>query len=128
MLRQGEGIAIIGIGTAINHGLAASELWETEGRAPLTVFNARFAKPLPEKQLLDLAARHPRLLLVEENVLAGGFSSAVLEFLNANGLKNDVRRLGLPDVYIEHGPAKKLREQAGLCAQGVLAELKKFQS
>lgn len=128
VLRQGEGIAIIGIGTAINHGLAASELWETEGRAPLTVFNARFAKPLPEKQLLDLAARHPRLLLVEENVLAGGFSSAVLEFLNANGLKNDVRRLGLPDVYIEHGPAKKLREQAGLCAQGVLAELKAFQS
>ncbi len=127
-LRQGEGIAIIGIGTAINHGLAASELWEAEGRAPVTVFNARFVKPLPEKQLLDLAARHLRLLLVEENVLAGGFSSAVLEFLNANGLKNDVRRLGLPDVYIEHGPAQKLREQAGLCAQGVLAELKAFQS
>lgn len=126
LLREGEDIAIIGIGTAVNHGLAGGDLWEKEGRGPVTVFNARFAKPLPEKQILDLAAGHERLLLVEENVLAGGFASAVLELLNAHGLKNKVRCLGLPDAYIQHGPAKYLREQAGLCAEGVLGELKKL--
>ncbi len=124
ILQEGKEIAIIGIGTAVNHGLSAGKLWEEDGGAPVTVFNARFVKPLPEKQLLDIAARHQRLLILEENVLSGGFSSAVLEFFNARGLKNQVNRIGLPDVYIQHGPAKYLREQVGLCAQGVLAALK----
>ena len=62
----------------------------------------------------------------EENILAGGFSSAVLELLNANGLKNKVLCLGLPDAYIQHGPAKLLRERVGLCASGVLAALRAF--
>ena len=124
ILREGEDIAIIGIGTAVNAGLAANDLWVAQGHKPVTVFNARFAKPLPEQQILDLAARHKGLVLVEENALAGGFSSAVLELLSAAGLKNNIRRLGLPDVYIEHGPAKLLREQIGLCAKGVLEALK----
>ena len=67
-----------------------------------------------------------RILLLEENILAGGFSSAVLELLNANGLKNNVLCLGLPDAYIQQGPAKILRERIGLCAEGALAALKKL--
>jgi 1-deoxy-D-xylulose-5-phosphate synthase len=123
VLQNGADIAIIGIGTAVNAGLAANKLWRDKGGKSVTVFNARFVKPLPEKQILTLASRHKHLLLLEENALAGGFSSAVLEFLSANGLKNNVSRLGLPDIYIEHGPAQRLREQLGLCAQGVLAAL-----
>ena len=90
------------------------------------MFNARFVKPLPEKQILDIAAKHERILLLEENILAGGFSSAVLELLNANGLKNKVLCLGLPDAYVQHGPAKLLRERIGLCASGALAAFKEL--
>ncbi len=126
ILQRGKNIAVIGIGTAVNAGLAAGLLWEEEGNGPITVFNARFAKPLPEKQILAIAAEHECILLLEENVLAGGFSSAVLELLNANGLKNNVLCLGLPDAYIQQGPAKILRERIGLCAEGALAALKKL--
>ena len=99
LLREGKDIAIIGIGTAVNHGLGGGDLWEQEGHAPVTVFNARFAKPLPEKQILDLAVGHERLLLMEENVLAGGFASAVLELLNA-ALTNTPAVDGMEEVLL----------------------------
>lgn len=75
------------------------------------VFDARWVKPLPEKQLLELAGRFDRILCIEENALEGGFSSAVLELLSDNGaLKGQhIRRMGLPDAFIEHGAQPLLR-------------------
>ncbi len=111
----------------MNCGLSGAELWEQQGRPRPTVFHARFVKPLPEAQLLELAATHKHLLVIEENMLSGGFSSAILEFYNQHGLADKVTRLGLPDSFIEHGPVKILREKIGLSGKGVLAALQAFE-
>ena len=80
-----------------------------------TVADARFAKPLDEELIERLAAEHDVLVTVEENVLAGGFGSAVLEHLADRDLLRDTRvlRFGLPDRYVTHGKPALLREEVG---------------
>ena len=121
VLRQGEKITVIAVGNRAHPALEAAALVEKElGFSPL-VFDPVWIKPLPEEQLADLARRFDRLLIVEEGVLAGGFSSAVLEFLNDHGLLRGqrIRRLGLPDSFVEHGKQLQLREMLGLRSQGI---------
>lgn len=121
VLRQGEHIAVIAVGNRAHPALEAAALAERElGFSPL-VFDPVWLKPLPEAQLADLARRFDRLLIVEEGSLAGGFSSAVLEFLNDQGLLRGqrIRRLGLPDYFVEHGKQLQLREILGLRSQGI---------
>ena len=92
----------------------------------MAVFDARWIKPLPEKQLLDLVARFDRILFAEENALAGGFSSAVLELLVDNGTLRGqrIKRIGLPDAFVEHGTQTQLRHRLGLDDEGVYLTLK----
>ena len=93
-----------------------------------SVFDACWVKPLPEEQILALAGENDALLLVEENSLLGGFSSAVLELLadhDALG-KLKIRRLGLPDRFLPHGPQRRLRADVGLNVQGILAALEEL--
>ncbi|MGE9985158.1 1-deoxy-D-xylulose-5-phosphate synthase [Desulfovibrio sp. SGI.169] len=121
VLRQGENIAVIAVGNRAHPALEAAALAEKElGFSPL-VFDPVWLKPLPEAQLTDLARRFDRLLIVEEGALAGGFSSAVLEFFNDHGLLRGqrIRRLGLPDCFVEHGKQLQLREILGLRSQGI---------
>lgn len=121
VLRQGEKIAIIAAGNRAHPALEAATLVEKElGFSPL-VFDPIWLKPLPEEQLADLARRFDRLLIVEEGALAGGFSSAVLEFLNDHSLLRGqrIRRLGLPDSFVEHGKQLQLRELVGLRSRGI---------
>ena len=93
-----------------------------------TVFDARWVKPLPEEQILALAANHDALLLVEENALMGGFTSAVLELLSDHDMlgRLTVRRLGLPDRFIPHGPVRRLRDDVGLNVPGISAALEEL--
>ncbi len=88
-------------------------------------FDACWVKPLPEAQILDLARTHDALLLVEENARLGGFSSAVLELLADHDLLKQltIRRLGLPDRFIEHGPVLRLRSDVGLSVNSIAATL-----
>ena len=98
---------------------AAKEL-EKQGFGA-TVVNVRFVKPLDEPLILSLAAQHGRILTVEENVLAGGFGSAVLELLADRDLFGvTVKRLGIPDIFMEHGTQDILRKKYGLDAAGIL--------
>ena len=91
----------------------------------VAVFNARFIKPLPLAQLLELAKTHKRWLTVEENVLEGGFGSAVVEALSDAGALCGlmVKRLGLPDAFVEHGSQKALRALCGIDQPGIEAAL-----
>jgi 1-deoxy-D-xylulose-5-phosphate synthase len=82
--------------------------------------NARFVKPLDIELILGLARKTRKIVTVEENVLQGGFGSAVLELLQTHGLDHvNVRCIGLPDEYIEHGPQSILRHKYGLDAEGI---------
>jgi 1-deoxy-D-xylulose-5-phosphate synthase len=121
LLKDGSDIAVLAVGSRVYPALeAARELGRQEGLS-VAVLNARFVKPLAEAQILELARKTGRLLLVEENILAGGFGSAVLELLADNGALGglEVRRVGLKDCFVEHGGQRELRAKHGIDKHGI---------
>ncbi|HMJ08053.1 MAG TPA: transketolase C-terminal domain-containing protein, partial [Pyrinomonadaceae bacterium] len=86
-----------------------------------TVVNARFVKPLDGDTILRLAQAAPLIVTIEEAYLAGGFGSAVIELLEANGLQDKVKvvRMGVPDEIVSHGDPKQLLAEYGLNADGI---------
>jgi len=118
VVREGEDLLIVALGASVYPSLKAADELEKLGYQA-TVVNARFVKPLDESLILNLAARRGRVLTVEENVLQGGFGSAVLELLMDRGLMVPVQRLGIPDIFVEHGSSAILREKYGLDAKGI---------
>ena len=121
ILMEGVNLAVIAVGNRAHPALEAARFVEKDLGFRQLVFDPVWIKPLPEKDLADIAGRFSKLLIVEEGVLAGGFSSAVLEFLNDRGLLGGltVKRLGLPDDFIEHGTQMELREMLGLRSSGI---------
>ena len=120
VLRRGGDLAILAYGPLVHTALEAAEVMARSG-VEATVVNARFAKPLDVDLILELAQGHDLLVTLEENALAGGFGSAVLETLEDHRpVRAHVRRLGLPDVFVEHGSQEILRRKYGLALQGVL--------
>jgi 1-deoxy-D-xylulose-5-phosphate synthase len=125
LLREGERIAFLGYGFGAQVALgAAARLLEDHG-LDCTVADGRFAKPLDGELIARLAAEHDLLVTVEENVLAGGFGSAVLEFLADRDLagRSRVMRFGLPDRYVTHGKPALLREEVGLTPEAVASRV-----
>ena len=85
------------------------------------VVNPIFVKPLDVDLILDAAGSTRRMVTVEENVLAGGFGSAILEVLADTGMEGvSVHRIGMPDSFIEHGTAADQRRRLQLDAQGIV--------
>jgi 1-deoxy-D-xylulose-5-phosphate synthase len=85
-----------------------------------SVINARFIKPLDKERLLSISARIPRLITIEENVLQGGFGSAIIECLNEAELNNyKVKRLGIHDIFLEQGNPERLRAKYSLDEEGI---------
>ena len=119
LLRDGEDIAIIAIGSMVAPALKAAEELAVSG-IEAAVVNARFAKPLDRKLILEVAKRTGRVVTVEENVLSGGFGSGVVDLLRSSDAGNiRVICLGLPDEFIEHGTQAGLRSMYGLDAEGI---------
>ncbi|MGZ5419858.1 MAG: 1-deoxy-D-xylulose-5-phosphate synthase [Solirubrobacterales bacterium] len=119
-LLPGEKVALLGYGYGVQVALRAAELLREKGLEP-TVADGRFAKPLDGELTEKLAAEHDLLVTVEENVLAGGFGSAVLEHLEDHGPREraHVLRVGLPDRYVTHGKPALLREEVGFTGEDV---------
>jgi 1-deoxy-D-xylulose-5-phosphate synthase len=113
LLRDGRDIVLLGIGqTAIPALKAAQDLAGLGIDA--AVVNARFVKPLDQQLLLELFTRIPRVITIEDHVIAGGFGSAVLELLADEGVHDVlVKRLGVPDRFIPHGTQDELRKMCG---------------
>jgi 1-deoxy-D-xylulose-5-phosphate synthase len=120
LLKDGRDAAIIALGHMVYPSLKAAEQLELEG-IDVGVVNARFVKPLDKELILDRALKIGTLITVEENALQGGFGSAVLELLEEQNLTQvRVKRIGLPDIFIEHGSQKALRDKYGLTARGII--------
>jgi 1-deoxy-D-xylulose-5-phosphate synthase len=119
ILTHGDDLTIIAVGSSVSPSLKAAEMLREEGIASCVV-NARFIKPLDEDLILSLAEKTKRIVTVEENVLAGGFGSAVLECLNNAGMADvAVLRIGIADAFVEHGAQSLLRKKYGLDAEGI---------
>lgn len=126
ILREGNQGVIIAVGTMVKPSLEAAEKLAGEGIS-LFVMNARFVKPLDREKILDLANRTGVIITVEENVLEGGFGTAVLELLEEEGFEEvKVKRLGFPDRYIEQGEQAELRSLFGLDAEGITLKIREF--
>jgi 1-deoxy-D-xylulose-5-phosphate synthase len=119
ILMDGEDVVIIAVGNTVNSSLKAAEMLRIDGIEPCVV-NARFIKPLDEDLIISLSRHVKTLITVEENVLAGGFGSAVIECLNKAGLTDVlVKRIGINDEFVEHGSQKILRKKYGLDEEGI---------
>jgi len=112
ILREGRRVAIVGYGAGVAKALEAADLLAAED-LPVTVADARFAKPLDLGLLAQLSAEHELLVTVEEGVLAGGFGSAVWEALSEVGSAPRILRVGVPDRYVTHGKPALLHEEIG---------------
>ncbi len=123
LLCGGERVALLGYGYGVSVALATAEALGAHDLNP-TVADARFAKPLDSELLERLAIGHDLLVTIEENVLPGGFGSAVLEhledaFAERREERARVLRIGLPDRYVTHGKPALLRAEVGLTGEGV---------
>jgi 1-deoxy-D-xylulose-5-phosphate synthase len=119
VLKEGKDLTLIALGSMVQPSLEAAAEMEKEGLSA-TVINCRFVKPL-DKKLADYARRNGKVLVVEENIQQGGLGSAVLELFSDAGLREvTVKRLGLPDSFVEHGPVEVLREKLGLDKTGII--------
>ena len=124
LLRDGKDLVIAAIGHTVMPALKAAEDLTSLG-IEAAVVNARFVKPLDKTLFRDLLGRVPRLITVEDHVVAGGFGSAVIELLADEGLSGvEVKRLGVPDRFIPHGTQDELKKLCGFdkdaIAQAVL--------
>ncbi len=110
-----DDILIIAIGHAVGEAVRACQTLRQSHAVSATVINARFVKPLDTDLLTRYAMRIPHILTVEENTREGGFGSAVLEALTDAGLSGfKLQRIGIRDVFVEHGPQKLLRRINGV--------------
>jgi 1-deoxy-D-xylulose-5-phosphate synthase len=122
LLAEGERVALLGYGYGVQVALAAARLLG-EHDLSVTVADGRFAKPLDTELVRRLAREHELVVTIEENVLPGGFGSAVLEHLEDAftdpGSRARVMRIGLPDRYVTHGKPALLREEVGFTGEAV---------
>ena len=126
LVRAGADGALIACGAPLADCVAAAEELSAEG-VELAVINARFVKPLDTRTILRAVREQPFVLTVEESCLAGGFGSAVLEAANAAGVETShIRRLGIPDQYIEHADRGELLAELGLSSAAIADACRKL--
>jgi 1-deoxy-D-xylulose-5-phosphate synthase len=119
VLKDGKDVALIALGSTVYPALSAAHRLEKEGVSAMVV-NARFVKPIDRALVTSVAAIVPKIITVEENVLQGGFGSTVLEFLNELDIPSvRVKRIGIPDIFIEQGTQAELRKRYGLDEDGI---------
>ncbi|GAM69168.1 1-deoxy-D-xylulose 5-phosphate synthase [Vibrio sp. JCM 19236] len=122
-VRDGNGkVAILSFGTFLDNATQAAEVLDA------TVADMRFVKPLDEELILELAETHEVLVTIEENVIAGGAGSGVVEFLMSKKVMKPVLNLGLPDRFVPQGTQGEMHEELGLDAQGIEKAINDYQN
>ena len=120
ILSKGRDVNILALGNRVHPAIKAAELLKARG-LDAGVADMRFLKPLDGGLIKEMAGASGRLVTAEDNALATGFGSAVLEYMNENAIQSDVLRLGIPDHYIEQGRPDELYEDLGL-SSGKMAD------
>ncbi len=120
-IKDGQEIAILSFGHPGNFAAAAIRDVKAEGINPAH-YDMRFVKPIDTELLHEVFANFNKIITIEDGTVVGGFGTAVLEFMNQNGYKADVKIMGIPDRLVEHGSPRELYSEIGLNAQA-LADL-----
>ena len=119
-LKKGNNLAVLSIGTM------AQNVSEAIVDINVSHYDMRFVKPLDEKLLHTIFKQYNTIITIENNALKGGFGSTILDFASANNYKNDIKLLGIPDVFIEHGTVDELQESVGFDSESLSKYFKTF--
>lgn len=126
ILRKGNDVALLAVGSMVNTALQAAELLEKEGILA-EVVNMKFVKPLDKKLLADIVNRFPKIVTIEESSIVGGFGSAVLEELSGLPHSNFAIKIhGLPDGFVTQGTPAELHQLTKLDSHGIAGTVKEF--
>jgi 1-deoxy-D-xylulose-5-phosphate synthase len=126
-LRDGKGIAILSFGHPGNFAAAAIRDLRGDNLQPAH-YDMRFAKPLDEELLHEALLQYDKIVTVEDGTVVGGFGSAVAEFMAANGYKNDLKILGIPDRIVEHGTLKELHRECEYDVQAIADAIREMKT
>ena len=115
LLKEGDDLLVIGVGPLLYDAINAIE----ELKINAAIINARFVKPIDKELILQYAQKIKNIITLEEGTINGGFGSAVLELLEDNGIKANVKRIGVPDEFIEHGKSDIQKKLIGIDKEGI---------
>jgi 1-deoxy-D-xylulose-5-phosphate synthase len=124
LLREGADCAILAVGHQVAEALSAAQKLAESG-TQCSVVNCRFIKPLDEALLRRLVRSHTSIVTAEENVLAGGFGAAVLEWLAAENLRPHVERVGIADEFVRHASQEQQRAATGVDCASIIAAVQR---
>ncbi|MDP5094139.1 MAG: 1-deoxy-D-xylulose-5-phosphate synthase [Polaribacter sp.] len=111
-LQKGGKIAVLVIGAILKNAQDAIE--KSKNKNTFSLYDMRFVKPLDENLLHEIFTNNEKIITIEDGVISGGFGSAILEFAAKNNYKNDIKILGVPDEFIEHGSVNQLQHKLHL--------------
>ena len=113
LLRSGDDVLLLGYGTMVHPAMQVAEILSEHG-IEATVVNARFVKPLDTELILPLARNIGKVVTLEEGCIMGGFGTAVTEALQDNNICIPVKRLGVPDILVDHATPDESKADLGL--------------
>ena len=118
-----EEIALFALGNMVKIAEQVRKKLKAEGHH-VSLYNARFCKPLDKESILFAGARHQLMVTMEENVLNGGFGESFRTFADENGVKASILNIALPDAFIPHGTVEELFAEAGVDAESIVRRIK----
>jgi 1-deoxy-D-xylulose-5-phosphate synthase len=125
VIREGNDVAIVTIGTVGNDALTACQEMEKQGFS-VALYDMLFLKPLDRELLHEIFRKFTRIVTVEDGAVIGGLGSSVVDFMAENGYHARIRKLGIPDRYIEQGTISELHHECGYDTQGITEAVKKI--
>jgi 1-deoxy-D-xylulose-5-phosphate synthase len=127
-LKDGRDVAVLSIGPIGNLAEHAINNWEKESGQTAALYDMRFLKPIDTAILKEVGQRFSRIITIENGTVTGGLGTAVMEYMMENGYSPVIRRLGLPDRFIEHGSTPQLLHLCNIDHDAVIAALRELTS
>ena len=125
-LKEGKDIAVLTLGPIGNEAIKAIASAEAESGKSIAHYDLRFLKPLDEEMLDEIGQNFKFVVTIEDGVLKGGMGSAILEYMSDHGYTPTIRRIGIPDRFVQHGTPKELYQICGMDAESIKKILLSF--
>jgi 1-deoxy-D-xylulose-5-phosphate synthase len=119
MLKAGKNLAVLSLGPIGHAASQAIESAEAKSGKSIAHYDLRFLKPLDEEMLHEIGKKFQQIVTLEDGILNGGMGSAILEFMADHGYTPTIRRIGIPDQFIQHGSIKELHQLCGIDSTSV---------
>ena len=118
-LKEGKDIAVLSLGPIGNEAMNAIALAEAKSGKSISHHDLRFLKPLDEEMLDEIGKNYTSIVTIEDGVLKGGMGSAILEYMADHGYTPKIRRIGIPDCFVQHGTPNELYKICGMDATSI---------